>query len=120
MCSEVSVIIRSLYALPLIICMMYNIALSKKVKKNNYEDRKLFYKLINSSFIYTCFFIYSGTFMIETILFTKWTTENYLICFCILLLLSLLSSIKTRIGAPRNLLIIINIKKSNYIHQVQL
>jgi len=100
-CSGISIFIRSLYVVPLISCTIYNILLLKKVRENNYNDKKLFYKLINFDVIHIFIYIYSGTFMYETVIFKKWTDENYLISFCIIVMLSAISSIMARMEAPK-------------------
>jgi hypothetical protein len=100
-CSWISLWIRTLYIIPLIISVIYNIALFKKVKNSNFSDEKKFYKFKNSNIILIFTFIYGGTFGFQTVLFEKWNNNEYVISLGILVLFSLLTFIKVRIEAPK-------------------
>ncbi|KAJ51425.1 hypothetical protein BD780_002147 [Clostridium tetanomorphum] len=101
-CSSVSFGIRILYMLPLIICIIYKNILLIKAQKDNYKNKKFYYGLKNFNIISICVFIFSGIFMIESLLFyRKWSDENYFISFCILAILSAISFIIARTIAPK-------------------
>lgn len=103
-CSSISIFIRLLYMMPLFLSVIYSIILFNKAKKDNYNDEKLFYKLINFDIIHIFIYIYSGIFMYETVVFRKWTSQEYLMSFMILIILATLSSIIARIEAPKRFL----------------
>jgi hypothetical protein len=100
-CSWVSIEVRSIYIIPLVVCLIYNFILFRRVSITGFEDRKLYYRFNISTFILISFFIYCATFMYQTIVFTKWDDKNYLICFGIVLLFSIITSIVNRVLAPK-------------------
>jgi hypothetical protein len=100
-CSYVSVFIRCLYIMPVIAWVLYHIYIYCSIK-NDYSNRKIHYKLKLFNIVFICIFLYSGTFMFESILFGgKWVDCDYLICFCILMILCSLSFVIARINAPK-------------------
>ncbi|MCY6958013.1 hypothetical protein [Clostridium brassicae] len=100
-CSWISLGIRVLYVIPLIFSVIYNIVLFKKVKDSDFEDEKIFYKFENSNIFLLIAFIYGGIFGFQTVLFGKWNNKEYLICFIILALFSLITFMKVRIESPK-------------------
>ncbi|WP_238916392.1 hypothetical protein [Clostridium sp. YIM B02555] len=100
-CSWISFWIRSLYFIPLIISIVYNIWIAIKAKKNNFNEEKMLYKFKMSEIILIIALIYGGTFCYETVIFDKWDNKNYFVYFSILVLFSVLTFMKFRVEAPK-------------------
>jgi hypothetical protein len=101
---DISPLIKLIYTLPLFIVSTIDLILFLKLKKNNFNNRKLFYQHLIIMFFIIILMLFTGTYAFQFFLFKSWKEIDYL--KSILLLASCLIPIiiATLYDAPKKFL----------------
>lgn len=86
---NVSLLISTIYTIPLLILSIIPIIFLRNLKKGKYLDVRLFLTLSNSIVLEFMVMCFTGTYMLQFALFNNWTSKDYLkmiILFVILLI----------------------------------
>ena len=101
---DVSSYIKLIYIVPSLICLIYNLIIFRKIKKNNFNDKKLICKKNIISIFMFVTFTFRATFIMRAIIFPKWSDKEYLVCIGILVISFVVSIILNNIVAPKKFL----------------